>query len=247
MCNPVILAGIGLSIGSAVANSVAISKANKARDDVLAAERIRQRQYDAEAGGVNQHSLGLYKDVGAQQAAKSSQLAAYFGANSDPGAANTAAASVMPTSTSNVTTSEAAKQSSLANAFVGQQAGALADLRSFGEMLGDNSRSQARDASLIGQIGGFKKGSSAVVPYELDHASHAGDGWKTAGDILGGLGSLTSMYGLTSGVSGGAAKVASEGLSGMSAAKYADFASMPGYTSLSTVGKKPALSLFSWF
>ena len=245
MCDPITLAGIGLSIGSAVANSVAVSKANKAREDVLAAERIRQKQYDAEAAGVNQHSLGLYKDIGAQQAAKSSELAGYFGANSDRGAANTAAASAMPTSSSNVTTNEVANKSALAEAFVGQQAGALADLRSFGEMLGENSRSQARDASLIGQIGGFKKGSSAVVPYELDHASHAGDGWKVAGDILGGLGSLTSMYGLSSGLASGAKFAApSTSLASMSSARLADLASVPGYAAT-----RPAssLSLFKFF
>ena len=66
-------------------------------------------------------------------------------------------------------------------------------------MLADTSLGQARDASLIGQVGGFKSGSSAVVPYELDKASEAGDGLKTLADILGGVGTVGTMAGLAGG------------------------------------------------
>ncbi|AAL44650.1 hypothetical protein EN41_19925 [Agrobacterium tumefaciens] len=61
---------------------------------------------------------------------------------------------------------------------------ALGRLRAFGDVLGENSRLQARDASQIGQIGGFKRGSSNVMAYELDAANQKGNGLKLFGDAL---------------------------------------------------------------
>ena len=45
----------------------------------------------------------------------------------------------------------------------------------------------------------FKRGSSGVVPLELDEASQKGQGLKFLGDLLGGAGSLATNYGLTKG------------------------------------------------
>ncbi len=117
---------------------------------------------------------------------------------------NSGAAGVMPSSTSDVVNQETGKQEAKAQGFVDQQTGAMADLRSFGDLLGETSRLQGRDASKIGQIGSFKQGSAGVVPLELDNASHAGDNWNLLADILGGAGSV----GVSAGINGGSSKLA---------------------------------------
>ncbi len=105
---------------------------------------------------------------------------------------------MLPSSTSSVVNQETAKKEGEAQQYVDQQAGALAKMRAFGDLLGEISTKQARDASQIGQIGGFKQASQNLVPLELDNAQHAGDGWGLLGDVLGGL----SSVGVSAGING---------------------------------------------
>ena len=199
MCDPATLTGLALTAGSTVVNTIAANKAASAREDVLAAERIRQGQLDREADALNVQSQDRYKNAEGQQQAKARDLSEFFTGPNTAGEANDAAASVMPSDTSDITVREMQKQTNAAQDFTGQQAASLAALRSFGDMLGDNARLQARDASLIGQVGGFKRGSSGVTPLELDAASQKGAGLRFFGDLLGGAGSLATNYGLTRG------------------------------------------------
>lgn len=199
MCDPVTLTGMALTAGSTVVNTIAANKAANAREDVLAAERIRQTQLDREADALNTQSQDRFQGVDEKQQAKARDLSDFFTGPSTAGEANDAAASVMPSDTSDITVREMQKQTGAARDFTGRQAASLSELRSFGDMMGDNARLQARDASLIGQVGGFKRGSSGVTPLELDEASQKGAGLKFFGDLLGGAGSLATNYGLTKG------------------------------------------------
>lgn len=199
MCDPITLSGLALTVGSTVANTTAANKAANAREDVLAAERIRQGGLDKQAEALNTQSQDRYQDVEGQQQAKARDLSDFFTGPATAGAANDAAAAVMPSDTSDVTVREMQKQTDAAQDFTGRQAASLANLRSFGDMLGDTARLQARDASQIGQIGGFKRGSSDITPLELDAASQKGAGLRFLGDLLGGAGSLATGYGLTKG------------------------------------------------
>lgn len=197
MCDPLTIAGIALTAGSTVANSIASNKAAKARDQALAAERIRQQGYDQEAAALNTQSQDRYQDFEGQQEAKSGELGDYFKeqqieANNAP-----VAGEFVPASTSSVVNQEETKQRGKARDFSNAQGEALGNLRSFGDLLGGISRMQARDASQIGTIGGFKRGSASVNPLELDAASHAGDGAKLFGDILGLGGSVSLGAGLS--------------------------------------------------
>lgn len=200
MCDPLTIAGIALTAGSTVANSMAASKVTQARNDALAAERVRQRGYDAEAAALNTQSQDRYKDFGGQQEAKAQDLGDYFAGQkiANQSAANEqAAGAAMPTSASNLAVQEEAKQRAKASAFTDAQGQSLGQLRSFGDLLGGIGREQAQDASLIGQIGGFKKGSSAVTPYELEAANQKGNGLKLFGDVLNLGGSLATAAGLS--------------------------------------------------
>lgn len=213
-----ILGGLATA-GSTIANTMAASRAAKARDNALAVERIRQGQLDREAAAVNARSQDRYNDFEGQQGEKSKKLGDYFAkaeatAAPDPGTANAVAATASPTSSNNIVTQEINKQMGRAKDFTDQQAGALGNLRAFGDLLGDTSRMQGRDASLVGQIGGFKRGSSNILPLELEAASQKGQGLRVLGDILGGLGGIGMNIGLTGGslagaLGGGGASMAS--------------------------------------
>lgn len=192
-----VLASLFLSAASAGVNSMAARKQQRARDDVLEAERIRQRGYDKETGELNTQSQDRYQDYSGKQAVKAQDLGDYFSAQTQSGP-NESAGAIMPSASSDVVNNEIARQSGEAAAYTGQQAGALADLRSFGDLLGDTSLLQARDASKIGQIGGFKRGSADIVPYELEAAMQKGGGMRTFADILNGIG------GIAGGMGGGA-------------------------------------------
>lgn len=196
------IAGIALTAGSTLANSIAARKVQGARDDVLAAERIRQNGLAQEADALNTQSQDRYKDFSGQQGQTASDLGQYFTDQKIENANDNAAATqemTVPQSGSNITVREEQKQRGKADAYGKQQGEALGELRSFGDLLGGIGRQQSRDAGQIGQIGGFMRGSSNVVPYELDTANHAGDGMKLFGDLLGLGGSIGLAKGLSTG------------------------------------------------
>lgn len=204
MCEPITLAGIALSIAGTVVNSVAASQVAEARASAMEAERQRQKGYQDEAAALNQQSLKRYSSAEPDIAAASQKAGDTIKSTQDHTAdANALSGSQMPTSSSDIVNTENAKQMAKSNAYTGQQAGALGNLRGFGDMLGEASRGQAQDAMKVAQIGGFEKGSSNALSYELEAANQAGNGMKTFGDILGGLGSVGTSYGIGSAAKAG--------------------------------------------
>lgn len=197
--DPVSLAifGGGSTLLSSLFGGSAQSQVNAARDRAIQAERGRQQGFDAEAGKINDTSLGRYSNFDTQQAQKISDLAAMFKAPvTTPNTVNTTAP--IPAASSDLVQREINNKKGLADAYVDHQADTLANLRSFGDLFGDISRGQAGDAQRVGQIGGFKRGSQNVLSLELDAANHAGDGKAGLANILGGLGKV----GLTAAVAG---------------------------------------------
>lgn len=204
MCDPLTIVGIALTAGSIVANQVAVGQQSRARDNILAAERIRQNGFDQQAQALNQQSQDRYVGFEPQQEARSATLGDALASTVGGGDPNSGAASIMPSSASNVVNQERDAQIGEAQSFVDQQTGALADLRSFGDLLGETSLMQGRDASQIAQIGGFKRGSQDVVPLELNEAAKAGDNFKLLADILAGTGTIATG----AGIGGGSASIA---------------------------------------
>lgn len=252
MCDPLTIAGVVLTGASAAANSAAQSSVQKARDDAMSAERIRQKGYDQQADATNAHAQGQYEDFQPKQDERATKLGDYFKSqNAQP--VTDAGPVAMPASSSNVTNIATEKASTDAKAFTDKQGASLGQLRSFGDLLGEYGRGTARDAITVGQIGGFKKGSSAVLPYELEAANGKGAGMKTFGDILGGLGKI----GVSAGLSGatpfgiGAASsgnVANAGANFVPGGAYSYGAG--GYTGMGPFlnpGTQPSGGLFSLF
>ena len=232
MCDIATIAGFALSAASAGINAAAQAKVQRARDDAMAAERIRQNSLDKEAQALNVQSQDKYKDIQGQQDQKASELGDFFKGQE---VAPPPATEAVPQSASNIVVQEQAKQQGKAKEFTDQTGQALGNLRSFGDLMAGLGREQSRNASLIGQVGGFKRGSSGVLSYELDDANRAGDGLKLFGDLLGGAGSIATNYGL-SGTGGGglfgakAASAKAAGPGSMAVARAADRASVPGYS-----------------
>lgn len=198
MCDPLTIAGAAMTGGSLLANMQANSAVAKKRDAAMAAETERQRGYNQQAAAINDTSQGRYKDFSANQGKKSENLGDYFAAQSKalPTDAPTEA---VPTNSNVLVQNERAKQLDKAAAFGAQQNEALAKMRSFGDLLGGISREQATDAANLGTLGSFMRGSNAVLPLELEAANNAGNGWKTAGTVLGMGGSMATMAGLGGG------------------------------------------------
>lgn len=193
MCDPVTLAGVALTGLSTGLNHMANQQVESAREDAMAAERIRQQGLDQQANALNLQSQDRFQNVAEKQDERASSLGEYF--TQQQTEAPTAAA--MPASSSNITVASENKARGDARARTNQIGNALGDLRSFGDLFGETSRLQARDASQIGQIGGFKRGSSGVLGMELDSANSAGGGLRLGADIAGGLGKVGVSAGLS--------------------------------------------------
>jgi hypothetical protein len=194
MCDPLTIGGIAATGLSVALNSAAQSQVQNARDEALTAEQLRQKQLDQQAAAVNNQSRQAYTNAPKKQADRGKQLGEYFTSQQ----AQAPRENALPTTASNITVQENAKQADKAQAFTDKEGQALGQLRSFGDLMSANSLLQARDASQVGQLAGFKQGSSAVLPYELDDANHAGDGLKLFGDIVGGVGGLVTQKALSS-------------------------------------------------
>lgn len=203
MCDPITLIGAAATIGSVGANYVANQQAQNARNDAMAAERIRQRQLDQEAAGLNNQSRDRYENFGDQQGERAGKLKEYYADVGNRITAPLPTEAPIGSKASGVVAQEMAKQGAKADAFADQQNTALAGKNAFGSLFGDISRLQARDAGLVGQLAGFKKGSAGILPLELEAAAQKGAGLKLAGDILGGLGSIGVKAGLGGAGAGG--------------------------------------------
>lgn len=194
MCDPLTLIGAVASAGGVAMNMAAQSRVQAARNDALRAERIRQRSLNNEADAINKNSQDRYKKFDRTQERNSKRLQDYYSSQDVP---EPSKESALPTSNSNITIAEEAKQRDQASALTDRTANALGDLRSFGDTLGSRSLLQGRDANLVGQIAGFKEGSSNVLPFELEEANQKGQGLQLFADILGGLGGLAVSKGLS--------------------------------------------------
>lgn len=194
------------------ANTIASNQDASSRAAVLNAETARTTALEQQAQTVQAHSLAQYNDFPTAQATDATQLGDYFGSNT-PSKPNVETSGLMPQSSDVAVQNDQAAQDAKVNAYSGQQAAALGDLRSFGDLLGTADRAQSLDAQKVGQIGSNERGFAAnVLPYQLDAAGHTGDNLQTLGDVLALGGTAAGAYGALKNPSG-LAKLFMPGLS----------------------------------
>src|SRR3546814_1208222 len=75
------------------------------------------------------------------------------------------------------------------------EAAAKARRECVGDLLLDSAIVRGRRGQEIGQIGGFARGSSGVLPLELEAAKSKGRGLGLLGDLLTGAGMVTGVAG----------------------------------------------------
>src|SRR3546814_18699204 len=75
------------------------------------------------------------------------------------------------------------------------EAAAKARLEGFGDLLLDSAIFRGRRGQEIGQIGGFARGSSGVLPLELEAAKSKGRGLGLLGDLQTGAGIVMGVAG----------------------------------------------------
>lgn len=115
---------VALSAVSTDVNYAAQAKVQKARDDAMAAERIRQNTLDQEAEAVNLGSQDRFTDFEGQQDERGLKLADYFQGQE---VAEPDATAAVPTSSSNITVKEEAKQRGQAKDFTNSTGAALGE------------------------------------------------------------------------------------------------------------------------
>jgi hypothetical protein len=156
---------------------------------------VRNAALDKQAQAINANALTQYNDFPVAQANVATQLGDYFGSNT-PNKPDVTTSGLMPASNDITVQNDNKGQMDKATAFGDQQAQALGDLRSFGNLLGTADRAQAMDATAVGQIGNDKRGyATNVLPYQLDASGHTGDNMKTFGDVLALAGTAAGAYG----------------------------------------------------
>lgn len=192
--DPLLIGGLATG-GSVLANMFGSGQREKARKRANAAESKRQGVLDAEADAINTGARERYTDFEPQMDARAAELAQFYGGLAD---ASRAQPSVMPTTRSDVTAEAVTGARDGMMRFGDVQGRRLAGLRSFGDLLGDTSRLQARDAAQVGQIGNYKLGSSRVLAQELEAANQKGSGARFLADLL----KLGGDVGIRAGLSG---------------------------------------------
>lgn len=196
ICDPISVGAGVLTLGSMAANSIASDQVASARSGVLSSEAQRQRGFDQETNAFNTSSTNGYDNTQGKMGQRAMQVADFYKSQNGGLPVSGPTTGVIPASSSNIVNTEGKTQQAKVSAFNDQQNGALAKLRSFGDILGGADRNTALNTANVGTINSFKRGDAALVPMQLEEANNAGNGTKLFGDILGGLGKVGMFAGL---------------------------------------------------
>lgn len=197
MCDP-ISASLALAAAGTASNVAGQRKAQKAMDGAREAERIRQKGYQDSSNAVLDKSMGG-ADKGAQDSTEAEALAARKAAADEATAGvrrpiEATGANLAGDQTANaVIDAEMARKSAAALGYAGQQGDAKAKLLSFQDLNFSNAINNARAAQEQARIANFAKGSSDILPLELEVAGRKGQGLQTLGSALSTAGTIVGL------------------------------------------------------
>lgn len=170
------------SVGSVGLNTLAAKKREDAINAAHMAERMRQQKIDREAEIVNAQGRDRYEDFSEQQGERKGTLADIYKQATESAPAEPMSAPP-PTSSNLVVQSDAAQRAET-EADATDKAERRAGFRSFGDLFGDITAAQARDAGDLTMLRGFKRGSQSVLGSELNAASQKGSGMNLLADLF---------------------------------------------------------------
>jgi hypothetical protein len=186
-----------------------LEKQERERERGLAdAERRRQGWFTDESNVSVNKEIDRFNDIEGQLGGRAQQLGDYFATNS--GGMPTG---VMPSASGRTAEYEAQRLAD-ASAFNTQQNNAQARVRSFGDVWGDIGTGSLQDKTHMTNVADFKQGSRALLPAEMrpivnrerprvdanNFGAMYGPGEEpdnTFSDILGGVGSIATSYGMS--------------------------------------------------
>ena len=197
MCTPAIFA-LALTAAGSAAQAAGARRAAKAMAGARTAESIRQKGFQDQATQVNDQSLSksgraateadmkaAEESRAADAAAATAEVRKPIEATGDNLAGDTTGNAVMA--------SETGQQAARNLGFANQQGAAKANLLSFNDVTFQNAINNMRAGQQLNTISNFMRGSSNVLPIELEAASQKGNNLKTLGTLLSTAGSITGM------------------------------------------------------
>lgn len=192
MCDPVTTS---LMVASAGASYAGNRKSQKAMEGTVAAEAERQRKFREQQSGIldvstKNRSAARTKEEMALDAAKSNTEAnAALDANTAEKTDQPTAVAPSAASSQNVTDSYS-REDARAGARSRDEVGRKSALNAFNNVMTAQALNNTRYAQDSAVLANMSQGSLAVMPYELQAASKAGEGLQTLSKVL----SLASIY-----------------------------------------------------
>lgn len=197
MCTPVAIA-LSLTAAGSAAQAAGARRAAKAMEGARLAESIRQKRFQDEANAIVDESL----NKSGKEATDKGMAEAAAKRSAEADAAVAEVRKPVEATGENLAGDQTSNQvmlneSDLAAArnlgFATQQGRAKADLLSFNDVTFNNAINNIRAGQQLNTVGNFMRGSSNVLPVELEAASRKGDNLKTLGTVLSTAGSVVGM------------------------------------------------------
>lgn len=192
-----------LMAAGTTANYMAAKKSQAAMNDMQSLELERQKKHrkdsDALLGDSLKRSDADSAEGGIQdaEAKRSAEYANVLQPKTEGGAASDLANQLGVSANNKVISTEVGSRNSAANNTNAVLASAMAKLGGYGDnMLSTNIRNN-RFLQEQQQIGNFMQGSANVLPFEMEAASHKGDGLKGVGDLLNAAAMVTGTMAAT--------------------------------------------------
>ena len=215
-----LVAGLALSAAGTGMQMAGASKAKGAMNDAQTAELLRQRGYQKEADAAFQQNLATSKrdTADTEQQAGAERRKAEYGKIAATGAG--VAAPIQQASAGNATPNSAA------GAAARNKATVTASSNAWSKLVGDARAKlgggddwqlnqgirNTRTNQDLAIASGNARSSANILPAEMQDASHAGDGLKGWGQLVGALGAVTGAYGATAAGAGASAAGSTAGL-----------------------------------
>ena len=183
--------GLGAQVAGILLKNRAAKKTNDQRDAYLAAEAARQKRLYDEAEAARMAAQSRFTPE--QQQAMRTENAAKGEAELQPTFAPQYEASL--SGQPEEVKTEVARKMTEAMRRGRESAKGLAGINAYGNVGLDNQVALARSGSDINRAAGQGRASSSILQGELQYgAPQAGANMYAAGDIVGGLGSIASLY-----------------------------------------------------
>ena len=231
LCLPI--AAVALAAAGAGANVVGQQKAKSAMNQKTMAELLRQRGIQDKASSAFAESLSQSGKDTADSQIQEGQAQRESGYNAAQAVPLSAGSAPLVGGTSSILNLQDQAQLSQSNK-------SRAKLGSYDKWQLDQMVKNVRAGQQQGLLGQQASRSQAILPMELQDASHKGDGWSNAGTVLGALGTLASL-GSMAGVGAGTTAAANTGA--MSAAQQAAMVAAPlGSTAGAVSNTAPLIS-----